>query len=230
MELSRRAVLCAALPAASQSTLRNATSAVDHLVVGTRDLDDGAKWIEAKLGVKPAAGGVHPGRGTRNSLLGLGKRQYLELIAPDPAQTSGGEDIVAKLRGLGEPQLIGWAASTSEAAALVVRLQKAGQPVMGPVPGSRKRPDGRMLEWQSVAVSAERFSVVPFFIQWAAGSVHPSEDSPQACRLQSVGFLHPRPEEFRAQLARWGIEGDVQHGSATRITAEIETPKGLVRL
>jgi hypothetical protein len=87
-----------------------------------------------------------------------------------PAQTGCGEDIVAKRRSLREPGLTGWAASTHEAEAPAARLKQSHQPVMGPVPGSRKRAEGRLLEWRPAAVSTERCSIVPFFIQWAPGA------------------------------------------------------------
>jgi hypothetical protein len=56
----------------------------DHLVVAARTLEEGAAWVEHKLGVTMAGGGKHAAMGTHNRLLKIGPREFLEVIAIDP--------------------------------------------------------------------------------------------------------------------------------------------------
>src|ERR1700694_37200 len=97
---------------------------LDHIILGCNDLDRGIDLVEENIGVRPAIGGVHPGRGTRNALLSLGERRYLEIIAPDPAQ----QKIVhfPQIREMKEPRLIGWAVHLPDIAA-TARLLRENQ-------------------------------------------------------------------------------------------------------
>ena len=122
---------------------------LDHILLGCSDLDKGMAFVEQHTGVRPAVGGVHPGRGTRNALLSLGEMHYLEVIAPDPAQaslTAKPPSMLYTLRHLDAPRIVTWAAHTNDMNAVAERLRKASIGFEGPTPGSRKRPDGRVLE------------------------------------------------------------------------------------
>jgi hypothetical protein len=58
---------------------------LDHILRAAPDLGAGEKIIETLTGIAPARGGVHPGLGTRNSLMNLDSGIYFEIISPDPA-------------------------------------------------------------------------------------------------------------------------------------------------
>ena len=78
---------------------------VDHLILGVSDLQAGIRAVEKQTGVRPVRGGRHPGGGTRNALISLGERHYLEILAPDPDQEPG--DRSRELKALRAPKLIG---------------------------------------------------------------------------------------------------------------------------
>src|SRR5262249_7979227 len=128
------------------------------------------------------------GRGTRNALASLGGRHYLEIIAPDPDQDTF--DFQIDIRTLREPRLITWAAATTDVDGVAAAAKSAGLGVLGPRDGSRKRTDGKLLKWRTLGIDARLtlndVDPVPFFIQWAADSPHPSADSPSGLRL--TGF------------------------------------------
>jgi glyoxalase-like protein len=207
---------------------------LDHILLGCADLQQGIAFVEEKTGVKAAFGGVHPGRGTQNALLSLGERHYLEIIAPDPKQagTAGPQSSVERLglRGLKEPKLVTWAVHPGSAAELAEKLKKAGIVADGPTPGSRKRPDGRLLQWQTVNLAEDAGGLLPFFIEWGAGTVHPSLDAPKGCVLRRFWIESPKAEELAKQFAAMGVDVEAKRGEKTRLRARISGPKGEMEL
>jgi glyoxalase-like protein len=202
-----------------------AVEAVDHLLLGVPDLEAGMKWFEEKTGVRPVAGGSHPGRGTRNALISLGGRHYLEIIAPDPAQTEVENELAASLKKLTAPRLVTWAAASTDLAATISRLDAEKVAHSPAAPGSRKRSDGRVLAWQTVGIQSELGEMLPFFIDWGT-TVHPSVDAPAGARLLALTFRHPKPEALTAELARLGIAAEVKQSDQPGLSARIETPRG----
>jgi hypothetical protein len=209
-----------------------AVSAVDHLLLGVSELDRGIAWIEERTGVRAQIGGSHPGVGTRNALLSLGGRRYLEIIAPDPAQS----DFKFRLdvRKLSEPRLITWAAGTKNVEEVAKRARAGGFDVFGPQPGSRKRPDGKVLSWKTLGVksdlAADDVDPIPFFIEWASDSRHPSEDSPKGCELVALEIAHPRPADVDGVLSKLGIEAKPKTRDRALLMATLRTPKGVLKL
>jgi hypothetical protein len=201
---------------------------LDHIILGCSDLDKGIEFVHDGTGVLPAMGGVHPGRGTRNALLSLGERRYLEIIAPDPAQT----EIVhfPQIRSMTDPRLIGWAAHPLDITALAKQLHENKVEFTGPSDGSRKRPDGTVLNWKTINLADDRHGLLPFFIQWSADSVHPSKDAPAKCTLDYFEILSADPQELAATLKRIGIDFPVQRSDKTRLQAVISGPKGDLKL
>jgi hypothetical protein len=201
-------------------------SLLDHILLGSPDLQAGIKFVDQRTGVRAAFGGVHPGRGTQNALLSLGSHRYLEIIAPDPAQPGVKNSIASNLHSLAEPRLVGWAAHPGSVAAFAEKLHAAGIEFEGPTPGSRKRPDGKLLKWQIVALADTASGLLPFFIEWGQDSVHPSVDAPKGCALLSFSAETPEPEKLTATLKTLDLDLLVKKGEKPKLHAVISGPKG----
>jgi Glyoxalase-like domain len=197
---------------------------LDHILLGCNDLDLGIQLVEENIGVRPAIGGVHPGRGTRNALLSLGERRYLEIIAPDPAQQKIAH--FPQIRDMKVPRLIGWAVHPPDIAATAKLLRDNQVAFKGPDDGSRKRPDGSVLNWKTINLADERHGILPFFIEWSADSVHPSKDAPKKCELDYFSVLGVDPAELSKVFKRIGVEVPVERSDRDRLRAHITGPKG----
>lgn len=201
-------------------------SLLDHILLGSPDLQGGIDFVEKHTGVRATFGGVHPGRGTQNALLSLGERRYLEIIAPDPAQLGVKNPIASNLHSLAEPRLVGWAAHPGSVSAFAEKLRVAAIKFEGPTPGSRKRPDGRLLQWQTLNLADTAAGLLPFFIEWSQGSAHPSTDAPKGCSLASFSAETPETDKVAATLKMLNLDLAVQKGEKARLHAVISGPKG----
>jgi len=232
--VSRRSFLAltgGAIVSASVAWAANAEDAdddvpalLDHILLGCNDLDRGIQLVEESTGVRAAIGGVHPGRGTRNALLSLGQRRYLEIIAPDPAQN----EIVhyPQLRSMTDPRLIGWAVHPPDINAVAKQLTENKVAFTGPADGSRKRPDGRVLTWKTVNLADDRHGLLPFFIEWSADTVHPSADAAKGCTLDYFEVMSADPEELSSAFKRISLDFPVQRSDKARLRAVLTGPKG----
>lgn len=207
---------------------KEAPAMLDHILLGCSDLDDGIDFVEKHTGVRAAFGGVHPGRGTRNALLSLGERHYLEIIAPDPLQ-SGTPDHYGLLK-LTEPRLVGWAAHPGDLDSFATRLRDANIAFAGPNPGSRKRPDGRLLQWKTLNLKDDHAGLLPFFIEWSADTVHPSADSPAGCRIVRFQITTPESEQLGKTMAILRLDVKIAKAEKAQLRATIAGPKGELAL
>jgi len=197
--------------------------ALDHLVVAAMTLEEGAAWVEERLGAAPMAGGRHASMGTHNRVLSLGPGRYLEVIAIDPAAPPAGRPRWFALdrpemreRLACGPALVHWVVRTDD-------LEDA----VGATPGLR--PEVLSLSrgpfhWR-IGVPADgglpEGGAFPTFIAWEGGR-HPADDLPDSgCELERLELRHPRAAHLLAVLRGLGL------GAGEGVTAAEGEPAGL---
>jgi hypothetical protein len=149
---------------------------IDHLVYATPDLATTVEALTDRLGIVPTPGGAHPGRGTRNALVGLGDGAYLEIIGPDHGQPVPTSPRPFGIDALSTPALVTWCLRPAVPLEVAVEAASANGYELGPIVAmSRHRPDGVLLEWRLSVPdpAASEDGVLPFVIDWDAAA-HPS--------------------------------------------------------
>lgn len=210
-----------------------ARDALDHLLIGAPTLEGGIRWLEERTAVRAAIGGSHPGLGTWNALASLGPGQYIEIIAPDPAQPGVETFYVPGLGEFDAPRVTTWAARGRDLARgfpSTLPRDFSCEPARA---GARVRPDGTRLGWTLAFPKHRRHAIfdgaLPFLIEWESFDHHPGTSAPKGLAVHSLRFAHPEDESLKEALAALGIEAEVKR-AAPSIAVELETPKGRILL
>lgn len=179
----------------------------------------------------PSRGGSHPGAGTWNSLVGVGPATYVELIAPDPAQPDSVRPLPFGVDSLHRPTLVTFAVAVPD-------IDRSAELVAenGIDPGeirdmSRIRPDGVELEWRlAVPPDPTLAGVMPFLIEWGAGSHHPCDTLVQFLDLVDLFLSHPDPVPIgNAIAAATDTKINVSEGPV-ELRARFHSDHGIVNL
>ena len=205
-------------------------SRVDHLVYGTPDLDAAVDDLERLLGVRASAGGQHPGRGTRNALMALGPRCYLEIVGPDPDQPPPRQGRWFGIDTLTRPRIVRWAAKGTALTRLAADAWTKGVDLGAVSLGSRTGADGATLRWAFTDPdTVVAGGIVPFFIDWGE-SDHPSVAAARGVEITGLRAEHPFPDRVRPLLASLGLVVVVQDGPEPALVATVRTARGTVDL
>ncbi len=208
--------------------------AIDHLVVAARSLEEGASWVESRLGATPGGGGRHALMGTHNRLLSLGGTIYLEVIAVDPHASAPArarwfalDEPSTRARLERGPALIHWVAGVDDIEAAVALVPMALGEVF-----AASRGDYRWSITVPSDGSLPAGGVFPTLIQW--DGARPAASLPESgCRLESLDLGHPRAEAIIESLRALGLgEREPVEVAEARpaIVARIRTPGGIAVL
>jgi len=206
----------------------------DHLVFAAATLEQGEDHLESLLGVRPQRGGKHVAMATHNSLLKLGPRSFLEVIAIDPEGTAPARrrwfalDAPAMREALSEaPRLIHWVARTDD----IDGARRAC-----PIDLGLAHPMERgAFRWR-ITIPADGHlpgaGVLPTLIQWA-DEHHPTDTMPESgIRMAALAGAHPEPGAMHAALAALSLGETIKvtFASTPRLAALLRTPRGPVTL
>ena len=216
----------------SQTSDHPVSTQIDHVIWAVPDLDRGVELFREMSGVNPIVGGVHPGRGTRNSLVSAGENMYLEIIAPDPAQMpfdAEGNPVQAfasVISTMANPEVDMFAFSATNLETIAERARELGLNVVGPTPGQRETPDGGLVRWSHVDFIGHGFGqFVPFALNWL-DSAHPSTTSPTGAVIESITVEHPRADELRRIYEGLGVPAEVVQADEPRIIVRLISETG----
>lgn len=156
------------------------SAVLDHVVVFVADLTEAMERY-AQLGFTVVPGGVHASGLTHNAIVPFADGSYVELLGfTRPSQYADMRDARANgtmssavagktpldqrflPRAADGVGLADAAIGCGEVDRVITRARDEGLPVSGPMPGSRRKPDGSVIAWQLVFPEGEE---LPFLIE-----------------------------------------------------------------
>lgn len=204
-------------------------SRLDHLVYVTNDVDATIDALEQRLAVRAAIGGRHPNWGTRNALVSLGPRTYLEIMGPDTGLPKPAQPRPFGIDAISKPRLATWVARADNIQSAIDTASRRGLDLGELQERSRKKPDGSVLTWTMTDLSKSRMDgIIPYFIAWG-NTQHPAESSPKGCRLINLTLFHPDAGRANELLRALGFDLHVEPGPIA-LRATVESPNGPVVL
>lgn len=213
-----------------------ATAELDHIVIAAANREQGEEFISTKLGVQPSPGGSHPNQGTHNSLLELGQKQYLEIIAinpkskkPDHPRWFNLDSPLLQKQIENQPQIITWVARTDN---MEEALSQATYH-----PGIPHTASRGSLHWTftfSEDGTLIQNGLLPHLIEWNTTD-HPSSILPESdIKLSRITAFHPSPSMIRKHLKSLGLQNvlDLKMSRKSEIGLEVtfNCPNGEVTL
>ncbi|MDQ6716247.1 MAG: VOC family protein, partial [Actinomycetota bacterium] len=191
-----------------------------------------AERLAKLIGVEPVDGGVHPRFGTRNVILPLAHERYVEVVEclDHPASDKAPFGQAVKSRSEAGGGWLGWVIRVDDIALLETRLGRES------VEGNRHRPDGVELRWRQIGVKGLMSDPqLPFYIQWADASLHPSVGSKTHVTIEGLQIAGD-PDRVTEWL---GLPPDqtstvidftfvAPHGTPGLLSVTFDTPEGKV--
>jgi hypothetical protein len=210
---------------------------LDHVsyAAGPDGLRGTADRLGALLGETFVDGGLHPRFGTRNMVLPLAERMYVEVVSvlDHPASDKAPFGQAVRARSAAGGGWLGWVVSVDDIGEVERRLGRES------VQGNRHRPDGLELRWRQIGVKGlQSDPQLPFFVQWQCPpEQHPGAVSSGRVRLSALEIAGDpgRVGDWLGTSVAGPLEGVAvdwvaPHGTPGVVAAQFETPLGLIRI
>jgi hypothetical protein len=211
-----------------------AAAVLDHLIVAAATLEQGEDYFEERVGVRPRRGGKHIAMGTHNSLLKLGGKTYIEVIAIDPDAAAprrprwfalDTNELQFALQDA--PRLIHWVVRNDD-----IDAARRACPVD---PGEVHAMTRGAFAWR-ITIPADGHlpagGVLPTLIQWTDAR-HPADTLPDAgVRLLTLAGAHPEPGAMHSALAALSLSNAIKvtYAPKPRLAAMLQTARGPVTI
>ncbi|WP_188779565.1 VOC family protein [Marmoricola endophyticus] len=210
---------------------------LDHLsfAAGPGGLEATSERLSDLLGEPFRDGGVHPRFGTRNRVLPLRDRTYLEVVEvlDHPASDKAPFGQAVRARSELGGGWMGWVVAVDDITELEQRLGRES------VNGNRHRPDGSELRWKQLGVKGlQSDPQLPFFVEWRSErGDHPSSGASGEISFASLEIAGDpeRVSEWLGQPVERPLE-DVKvdwvapNGTPGVLAVQFQTATGMVRI
>lgn len=191
-----------------------------------------AERLAKRIGVDPVDGGVHPRFGTRNIIFPLAHDRYVEVVEvlDHPASDKAPFGQAVRARSANGGGWLGWVVAVDDLSPFEERIGRHA------VDGNRYRPDGTEIRWRQLGVKGLISDPqLPFFVQWADPSLHPSVGAHTQVTIDSLQIAGD-PERVRDWLNLPADETSsvidftfvAPHGTPGLLAVTFDTPTGKV--
>jgi len=202
----------------------------DHFLYATPDVDATVAEVEDRFGVRFAGGGRHDDWGTRNRVLPLGDRLYLEVIGPDERRSDKEGDRILGVDRLETPSLMWWAVRPFLLPLTCGEFETAGYVPGEIIQGRRELETGDELSWQMTDPHVRLVDgLLPLVIDWDYDSRHPGEQGTPGVSLADFRLEHPDHASLAQDFVNLGLP-EVAPGDSPALVASFHTPNGTVEL
>jgi hypothetical protein len=226
---------------------------IDHLIVVAQTLELGVQWCEATLGVTPGPGVENSQYGTHTRLFKIASPAhplaYFEIIAINPSAKRsasapakrwfGMDDTLLRAAAADAPQLVHFAANTDDIQAGRNALKMLGIDCGPAVQDKRHTRRGVVQSQITVREDGQRLfdGALPSLIQWGRPDaaeplrLHPRNSLPRSgVTLQQLRVTHLTAAKLQAAFEAVGLNDVAVSSGPVRLTATLNTPKGIVEL